>query len=250
VPRRCGIPSARRIGGIVAAGGLLGLILAHLAAPARLTPLLDGVVVEEPYRYLQPIGGQAGDPGSADQIETVQGGVSPGLAAATSEAPPQAQLLAAPGAFDVGDARTMRVTIEAVTSGQLMPGRTLAGNVYRFSMVDENGGVIRVLPAASVTVVLRAPAGTARPVIVQRTAEGWAELPTSYTGLSDLYLSSAVAQLGDLALVTVPSSIGGAGNGWPTWVPLALALALAVIVGGVALRESARSRPPSGRARH
>lgn len=223
------------------------MILAQMAAPAPLSPLLDGVVVEEPYRFVQPTGGQAGDPGDADDTLLVEGGVSPGLATATSESPPQAQLLAAPGAFDVGAAHTLRVTIEAVPSGQLMRGRALAGNVYRVRVVDGNGDEVPIAAGSTVTVVLRAPAGTRQPVMVLRTAEGWTELPTSHTGLSDLYLSSSVGQLGELALVTVPSSLGGTGGGWPAWIPLALALALVLVVGGLALRESSRT---GGRRRH
>ncbi len=229
------------VAGLVAAAGLVGLITAQAFAPAPLSPLLDGVVVEEPYRYAQPTDSQAGDPGGADETQPVEAGVSPALAAATPENPPQAQLLAGPGAFDVGRAATMRVTIEVVPSGQLMPGRTFAGNVYRFRVVDGGGGEPPVTSGSSVTIVLRAPAGTRRPVMVMRTEEGWTELPTSHTGLSDLYLTSAVARLGEFALVTVPSSLGGAGSGWPDWIPLALALVVAIVVGALAVRESRRA---------
>ncbi|HUG30994.1 MAG TPA: hypothetical protein VMQ65_10835, partial [Candidatus Limnocylindria bacterium] len=90
--------SDRRIGWLASlAGGALALAV-QVAAPVGV-PLYDGVVVQEPYRYLHPTGEQAGSPASFSSTPAVSGSVSPNVIAATTESPPQAQLIAQEGAF-------------------------------------------------------------------------------------------------------------------------------------------------------
>ncbi len=85
---------------VVSLGAGLGLIaLAQLAAPFGSPPLYDGVVVQEPYRYLSPGPGQLGSPTSYRSTLPVTGIASPVFVAATTESPPQAQLIAESGAF-------------------------------------------------------------------------------------------------------------------------------------------------------
>src|SRR4029077_11345240 len=63
--------------GILAIGvGLLAVTCAQLAYPVA-TPIFDGVVVAEPYRYLAPPSGGAGSPTSADKIVPVVDAASP-----------------------------------------------------------------------------------------------------------------------------------------------------------------------------
>ena len=82
----------RTEGLIVLAVGVAVIALAQLGTPHRAPPLYDGVVVEEPYRYLSPPPGAPGSPKSYTATEPVQGGQSAELVAATPESRPQAQL--------------------------------------------------------------------------------------------------------------------------------------------------------------
>src|SRR5439155_670744 len=87
----------------------------HIVLKLAGVPLYDGVVVAEPYRYLHPTGGQAGDPTSATDEKPVSGNQSPFFAAATEESPPQAQLVAMDDAFQLNPGSThLNVSITAV----------------------------------------------------------------------------------------------------------------------------------------
>ena len=92
-----------RFAWLTLAAGLLLLVLVQL--PARNVPaaLYDGVVVEDPYRYLDPPAGALGDPASATATAQVESGSVAQLYAATSEVPPQAQVITEQGALIVPD---------------------------------------------------------------------------------------------------------------------------------------------------
>src|SRR6202008_1664103 len=80
---------------------LLVRVISQFTAPFRSLPLYDGVIVQEPYRYLAPSSGQAGSPTSYAGTQPIHGATSPAFVAATTESPPQAQLIAPAGAFVV-----------------------------------------------------------------------------------------------------------------------------------------------------
>ena len=147
---------------ILAGAGLaLGV---QVMAPVGV-PLYDGVVVQEPYRYLHPVPGQPGEPASFSATVDVAGGTSPVVVAATTESPPQAQLITQRGAFELSaGAASVKASITPIDAAVAPPGK-LVGNVYRFSVTDEAGNALVPKPCEGCrSLVLRAPedAGTAR----------------------------------------------------------------------------------------
>src|SRR5207248_2847048 len=89
-----------RAGALIALGaGLVLIAVARISEGPSPAPLFDGVVNQEPYRFVSPAPNQPGSPTSFHATEPVAGDKSPQFVAATTESPPQAQLVAGPGAF-------------------------------------------------------------------------------------------------------------------------------------------------------
>src|SRR4051794_28418050 len=110
---------------------------AQLAVPVGV-PLYDGVIVEEPYRYVAPGPGEEGNPSSFSLEPGVENGASRAFVAATTENPPQAQLIALPKAFVLPPgATTVRVSIEPRAATPAPAAGSIVGNVYR--VVVTNG---------------------------------------------------------------------------------------------------------------
>jgi len=195
------VRSDRRRGWLlILAGGALALAL-QVAAPVGV-PLYDGVVVAEPYRYLHPTGGQAGDPTSATDEKPVSGNQSPFFAAATEESPPQAQLVAMDDAFQLNPGSThLNVSITAVDPVAPPTNGTIAGNVYRFAVTDDAGRPLAPKTCDGCrTLVLRAPDGVTEGR-VQHFADGlWTDVVTDHA-VASMYQSNLNA-LGDFAVVT------------------------------------------------
>lgn len=223
---------------LVAGAGLA--IAAQAAAPVGV-PLYDGVVIQEPYRYLEPGSGQDGTPTSAMlRVEPVgQDGLSKPFVAATQEYPPQAQLIAAAGAFVAPVGAELVVAIEPVRPVTQPAGGRIAGNVYRISVTDQSGTVLAIDPQHRPTVSLRAPQDVTTATMARATAGGSQELPTEHGGLFGLY-ASEISELGDFALV-------GPDTG-PGLLPLAVAVAaglvLAISLGFFVLRRRRAMPPP------
>jgi hypothetical protein len=222
---------------LVAGAGLA--IAAQAAAPVGV-PLYDGVVVQEPYRYLEPGSGQDGAPTSATlRTEPVgEDGMSKPFVAATQEYPPQVQLIAASGAFIAPAGTELVVSIEPVRPERQPAGSRIAGNAYRISVTAESGPAVAIDPERRPTVSLRAPQDVITAKVARAIADGWEELPTEHGGLFGLF-ATEVTELGDFALVTPDTG--------PGLLPLAVALGagvvLAGIVGFVVLRRR-RARVP------
>lgn len=203
----------------------------------------------ERYRYLHPPPGLGSTPrpSSAHQSTPLSQGQSPAIGPATSEMPPQAQLLAARGAFTVPpDATAVVAGIVPVDPPPLAPsdGR-LDGNVYRFA-VTAAGMPLAVRPGRTVTVVLRGPAGFNNPAIERFAGGAWTRLHTDPLGtLSGDSYSANVPALGDLALVAPAGTAPGSGV---DWFAILLAGAAVLLTAGTltALRRN-RRRPPPGR---
>src|SRR2546423_578455 len=66
-----------RAGWVALAAGLLALAAAARLSPTWHPPLFDGVVVEDPYKYLQPPPGKPGNPSSVSDTLALDQGVSP-----------------------------------------------------------------------------------------------------------------------------------------------------------------------------
>lgn len=211
---------------VLAIGGTLAL-LAQLAAPVAV-PLYDGVVVQDPYRFLTPASGQAGSPTSYTSEPGVDTGGSRAFVAATTENPPQAQLIALGGVFTIpSGVTTLKVSIEPVAPQSAPAAGSIAGNVYRLAVTDGSGAALAIAAGSQVTLTLRAPDGVTDASIGRLTATGWELLPTDHGGGFALF-STNPTELGDFALMA------GAGSGGLPIVPLALlGIALAAIVAGV-----------------
>jgi hypothetical protein len=236
----------------LAAGALLlGLgmtSLASLGPGPRIAPLLDGVFIEDPFRWADPPAGAVGDPTSAQATQPVVDGAVPLLAVATLEVPPQAQIIAQADAFAIAEG-TESILVSIVPSAGDDPA--IAGNVYTFSVTDAAGAPIAIRPEATVTIVVRASEPNLVAQIAHFDGTEWVTLPTEYGGLPDLFAAN-ITEFGDFAvLVTGPSpsgSIAASGtpspvesagnddgtstNGLPVWV--IVLLVLAAIGGGLA----------------
>jgi hypothetical protein len=224
--------------------GLTGLVAA--TSSLRAPPLLDGVFIEDPYRWVAPPSGADGDPPSVTTAQQVVDGSVPLLAVATSEVPPQAQIIAQEDAFAIA-ADTASVTITIQPSAPTDP--TIAGNVYRFSVTDDQGTALEIRPGAQVTLVLRAPQQDLVAQIARFEGSTWVTLPTEFGGLPDLFAAN-ITQLGDYAVVVVagptasasagtsmaesspPAPSGGGGDGG---LPILLVVGLGVVAVGAGL---------------
>ncbi len=175
---------------------------AQLVAPVGV-PLYDGVTVKEPYRYLQPAQGQAGQPMSYQASPGLDaGGTSRSFAAATTENPPQAQLIALPGAFVApAGATAMQVAIDAVAPQVTPVSGAIAGNVYRFAVTDEAGNAFKLAGDAEPTLTLRGPDNVTDAVIGHLTTAGWQALATEHGGGLGLF-TVMPRELGDYAVLT------------------------------------------------
>jgi hypothetical protein len=193
---------------VLALGAVIALG-AQLASPIAV-PLYDGVPTLEPYRYLAPTGSQPGNPASYADQKTLVDGSSPAFAAATTEQPPQAQLISAPKAFvPPAGATEMNVTIDAVPPDETPAEGSIAGNVYRIQVLDENGADFQVTGDPKPTLTLRAPENVADAVIGHLTADGWVALATEHGGALGIF-STDVSELGDFAVlvgVSPPSDL-------------------------------------------
>jgi hypothetical protein len=211
--------------------GLLGLALgaaiavgSQLAAPIAV-PLYDGVTPAEPYRYLQPGQGQTGSPSSFTAEPLVAEGQSPEIIAATTESPPQAQLIALPGTFEVGSATTLRVEIAAVAPPALAAPGAITGNVYRVTVTDSDGSPRPVATAHKPTVVMRSPGSVANGAIARFADGRWETLPSEHQSALGFYSVEPDA-LGDFAIVDLAVA---------TTSPTEIALVVTGVVLGAAL---------------
>src|SRR5439155_7262941 len=129
---------------VVVAAGIVLIWVAHGMAPSPMAPLFDGVLVEDPYRYVNPPAGADGDPQPVQVSEPVSGGAVPLLAVATVEVPPQAQMIAQADAFEISPSVSsivVSITPSAPAEGQVV------GNVSACPVGDQDGSALSVLPS-------------------------------------------------------------------------------------------------------
>jgi hypothetical protein len=202
----------RRLGVLlVLAGSALALAI-QVGAPV-IVPLYDGVQVAEPYQYLHPSGDQPGDPTSASLTDEVLEGVSPVIVAATTEIPPQAQLIAQRDAFVLpAGATSIVATITPIDPPAQPTTGSILGNVYRFSVTDPSGTALRIRQCdGCVSIALRAPDG-GPPATVMRFDDGaWQPVLTRHGGAVALYQTNPVAT-GIYAVVATGEAGGGIGG--------------------------------------
>jgi hypothetical protein len=232
----------RALGWLAVALGF-GLALAvQLHAPVGV-PLYDGVVVAEPYRFLHPSSGQVGDPTSAESIQDASGSQSPVLAIATKEQPPQAQLIAQSGAFELPPGTTqLKASITPVDPPAEPASGSLASNVYRFAVTNQAGAPVTVKPCdACLSLVLRTPPEVTEGTVVHFENGAWVEVRTFHAGAVAMFQANVNA-LGDFAVLVRAGVVGGADDGVTLLIVGAIALFL--FFAAVAGLFWYRRRPP------
>ena len=250
--------TTRRVGPASLALGLVGAALVQLLGLGA-PPLYDGVVPVDPYRWLNPPPGRAGDAKGSTANIPISGGRSPLVAVATPEQPPQAQIFAAPGTLVLPPGTTtIKVSIAPIPPVGSPTDGHIAGNVYHISVTSQDGGQITAPAAGKVSLVMRGPEDVFDATIERFNGTAWAPLQTSPAGLGATFLA-VVTDFGDFALVaagaapasgipasgapasaqTSPSGPGGGSGGFPPALLVAAGLALAAGAIGllVALRR-------------
>src|SRR5260221_2080498 len=232
--------SSKRLAAATLAAGLAIVAAAQILAPLHAPPLYDGVVVEEPYRYLSPGPGQAGNPTSASVVKPLEKGESPALSAPTAESPPQAQLIAPTGSFAVPSGTTdVRISITPVAPA---PADSIVGNAYRLAVTNQAGVAVPLATGSLPTLVLRAPPEASDVRIVQLVGGAWQELATQSAGQPSAYLAN-IGALGDFA---IRGSVTPSGTGFDP-IPVALVglASLGTVVVLLLVLRPTRDAPPA-----
>ncbi|MFI5225098.1 MAG: hypothetical protein ACHQ3P_00310 [Candidatus Limnocylindrales bacterium] len=204
----------RRTGVVVLAAGFAVIVVGQLIGPVAAPPLYDGLVNIEPYRWLDPPPpGQPGGAKGATGTVAVKGGVSPLIAIATPEQPPQAQVFAPPSSFTLPPGTTsLSLSIQPIpTEGAPADGH-ISGNVYRILIADQNGTPVTAPASALVSVVMRGHGAIADGTIEQFVDGSWKPLKSSPAGFASTFLA-VVTSFGDFAVVAPgpgPSSVASA----------------------------------------
>ncbi len=208
VPRRL-----RRTGLAALALGLGIAAAAQLAAPLATPPLYDGVVVVQPYVYVNPPAGKPGGAKGASAQLALSGSKSPLVALATPEQPPQAQVVAGDGTLVLpATATALDVSITpldpSVDAAAASTARVL-GNVYRFALADQSGNAATAPASALVTVVVRAPEDAPGATLGQLVDGVWHALK-SEPMFGSTYVA-VVTSFGDFAVIVPGASTPSSG---------------------------------------
>ena len=188
------------------AGGLLivaGIVLLVLAGPSvGRRPLYDGVVVTQPYQFLDPAPGEAADPTSFNGVFDVFGGGSPILSASTGESPPQASVFANQGDLQIGPATSsFTIDIEPVEPSVPFRQGKLAGNAYAINITDQSGAALFPTPGGGFSIVLRQPEEISGKATMVLDIDGdWYEVPSSDSSGKGFYVATP-PELGTFALL-------------------------------------------------
>jgi hypothetical protein len=190
-----------RAGWAFVAIGLGLVLLIRIRDPRPTPPLYDGVVVIEPYVWLDPPPDEAGGALGVSAKVAVVAGQNRIVAVATTEQPPQAQILATPGSLLLAKGATsLSVSITPVEPVRPVAGGYIDGNVYRFVVVDQLGRPATAPSSAYVSIFLRA----ADPADVDGTIErfdGTSWMPLLTSGEGGAGFLAVVTQFGDFAVV-------------------------------------------------
>jgi hypothetical protein len=192
----------RRAGWLLVAASIGLALAAQVAGPAGV-PLYDGVVVIEPYRFLHPTGNQVGQPTSFSSSPAVTKESSPVFVAATTESPPQAQLIAQEGAFILAAGTTnLQVSITPVEAPPAPAGAAIAGNAYEITVTNQSGSALQVGTGCPgcLTLIMRATEGTESASIKRFAGGTWQDIETVHAGTVDQYQASPTA-LGTFAVI-------------------------------------------------
>lgn len=239
--RPTGLAAERRLAWLLVLSGAALALGIQVAGP-RGVPLYDGVVVQEPYRYLHPIGDQVGSPTSFTSEPPVTGTESPQFVAATTESPPQAQLIAQKGALQLTPGATaLRVSITPIDAPPAPIGGAIAGNVYRVSVTDQSGTSLPIQTCEGcISLVMRAPDGIGEAALQRYSDGAWTVVDTIHAGMVGLYQVNPKA-LGDYAVIAATEVDGGVD---PVLIIVVVAVVL-LVAGGAFLLFGVKQSPPS-----
>jgi hypothetical protein len=243
--RRTGLAADHRPAWLLVLAGAALALAIQVVIPGGV-PLYDGVVVQEPYRYLHPVGDQAGSPTSFTSGPPVTGAESPLFVAATTESPPQAQLIAQKGALQLTPGATaLRVSITPIDAPPAPIGGAIAGNVYRVSVTDQSGTPLPIRTCEGcISLVMRAPDGIGDADLQRYSDDAWTEVDTIHAGMVGLYQVNPKV-LGDYAVIAATEVEGGI----DTLLIVVVVAVVLLVAGGVFLLFGVRQSPappPSG----
>jgi hypothetical protein len=190
----------RRVAGLALGGGILVVVLARVFVPGA-PPLYDGVVINEPYKWLEPPQGEQGGAQGVSDTAALENGASPLIALATPEQPPQAQVFAPPGALVLPAGTTsLLMAITPIPAEGTPASGQIAGNVYRITITNQDGVPTTAPPQAYVSVVMRGPDNLLEATMARFKDGVWQPLETSHAGYTSGFLS-IVTEFGDFALI-------------------------------------------------
>jgi hypothetical protein len=193
----------RRVALAVSALGLGIAGVAQVVAPLAAPPLYDGVVVVQPYVYVNPPAGMPGGAKGAAAHVPMNGPKNAVVALATPEQPPQAQVVAGDGTLVLSPSATaidvsitpLDPSVDAAAAG----ASQILGNVYRIAIVDQAGTAATALLSSLVTVVIRAPGDGAGAQVGQVVDGAWHPLK-SEPMFGSTYVA-VVTSFGDFAVI-------------------------------------------------
>jgi len=212
----------RRLATAALAAGLGLAALSAVLGPAVYRPLYDGVVVSEPYRWLDPPPGLTGGAQGVRSVVPAQGG---GISVATSETPPQAQVDPDYSALSLPPGTTsIAISIRPIKPPAVPPSDgVIAGNVYDIEFVNQRGEPVSVAAGQRVTMLFRGPSPLPN-ASIERYGDGvWSAQETDPAGVPDMY-TTLVDAFGVYALVAPPGWQPAGVRGAPTSSPTATAL--------------------------
>ncbi len=195
--------SARSVrGGLVLAVAFVLIVAAHLIHPTAGLPVYDGYIPEDPYRYLDPLPGQLGDPTSfSDRLSLDRKGRIPDLIASTLEEPPQAQIYAPRGSFVAPPGATrFLVSISPIAPDAPAPrGSHLVGNAYHVTFMTDDGRAVPLKPGIQASIILRGVPGDGPTTIERFDGTSWQRLKSQAAGGTMRFAN--VTTFGDFVLI-------------------------------------------------
>ena len=198
----------RRIALAVIALGFGIAAAAQVAAPLAAPPLYDGVVVVQPYVYVNPPAGKPGGAKGASAHVSMNGSKNAVVVLATPEQPPQAQVVAGDGSLVVPpSAIALDVSITPLdpsVDASVAGAAQVLGNVYRIVIVDQAGAAATALLSSLVTVVIRAPGDVAGAQVGQVVDGAWHPLKSEPMFGSTWV--AVVTSFGDFAVIVPGTS--------------------------------------------
>lgn len=187
--------------GLVALGTATALV-AQAANPFPGPPLYDGVIVVEPYLWLDPPEGYPEGATGAKQSIGVSAARNENVVVGTPEQPPQAQLIGVRGSMQLpAGATSILVTITPLARPAPEPlDGYIDGNVYRFAVTDQAGRMVTPKAHTSVSIILRPADPTLSEATIERF-DGVAWQPLGTTPDLAAAFVTIVSEFGDFAVV-------------------------------------------------